>query len=72
MSEARDAIDVGLGLHAQCDDLIAANVNRAEKAEALLDEALELMAGGLRWQMAAFLDRPEVKARLAAQEGGTR
>ena len=38
MSEARDAIDVGLGLHAQCDDLIAANVNRAEAAEARVAE----------------------------------
>jgi len=32
------AIDVGLGPHAQCDDLIAANVKRAEKAEARIAE----------------------------------
>ena len=44
MSEARDAIDVGLGLHAQCDDLIAANINRAEQAEARVAE----LAAGIR------------------------
>ena len=59
-------------------ELLAQTIARAEKAEALLEEALALL---IRWRSPrrwtrtivhddtdAFLDRPEVKERLAAKK----
>ena len=69
-------------------DVDLANMRqRAERAEAMSDEALGLLVRAkadvyMRWckpsecaiarDTDAFLDRDDVKKRLAAQEGGTR